>query len=553
MYFGELPVAEAEGAILAHSRRLEERALKKGRILDAADIAALKAAGVERIVCARPDATDIPEDRAANILAAACCGPRIRVGPAVTGRANLFADADGIVLYDPKRLNGFNMVDETITLGLVSPYQAVKQGQMIGTLKIIPFAVPENLMRIAEAIAGQETPLLRVAPFLPRRTSMIQSRLPGIKESVLDSTLRVTKDRLNALGSTLISDTRCDHDNRSLSDALRRAVADAPELILVSGASAVVDRRDVIPSAIETIGGEILHFGMPVDPGNLMLIGKIGKIPVIGMPGCARSPKLNGFDWVLERLCANLDINPHEIMSMGTGGLLKDVPHRPLPRASAKRTDPAAATSAPSSHKRSEIAAILLAAGQSSRMGASNKLLSTLEGKPLVRRAAEAALASSAGQLIVVTGHEAEQVTAALSGLDATFVHNPHYANGISTSVRAGFSTLPRNTDAALVCLGDMPKLTTRMLDTLIAAYAPVEGRAIVVPVHGGRRGNPIIWDHRFFEEMQELEGDEGARGLLAEFANLVIEVEMPDDAIHLDIDTPEMLEDAGGTLQQAD
>ena len=157
---------------------------------------------------------------------------------------------------------------------------------------------------------------------------MIQSRLPGIKESVLDSTLRVTKDRLNALGSTLISDTRCDHDNRSLSDALRRAVADAPELILVSGASAVVDRRDVIPSAIETIGGEILHFGMPVDPGNLMLIGKIGKIPVIGMPGCARSPKLNGFDWVLERLCANLDINPHEIMSMGTGGLLKDVPHR---------------------------------------------------------------------------------------------------------------------------------------------------------------------------------------------------------------------------------
>ena len=131
MYFGELPVSEAEGAILAHSRRLEGRALKKGRILDTDDLAALKAAGIERIVCARLDDGDIPEDKA------------------FTGRANLFAEADGIVLYDPERLDSFNLVDETITLGLVQPYQAVTRGQMIGTLKIIPFAVRESPVRIA--------------------------------------------------------------------------------------------------------------------------------------------------------------------------------------------------------------------------------------------------------------------------------------------------------------------------------------------------------------------------------------------------------------------
>ena len=170
----------------------------------------------------------------------------------------------------------------------MQPYQAVTRGQMIGTLKIIPFAVRESPVRIAEALAGQETPLLRVAPFQPRDTIMIQSRLPGTKESVLDSTLRVTTDRLAALGAELVSETRCEH--------------------------------------------EILHFGMPVDPGNLMLIGSIGKIPVIGMPGCARSPKLNGFDWALQRICAGLDIQPRDIMRMGAGGLLKDVPHRPLPR-----------------------------------------------------------------------------------------------------------------------------------------------------------------------------------------------------------------------------
>lgn len=550
MYFGELPVAEAEGAILAHSRRLEGRALKKGRILDADDLAALKAAGIEKIVCARLDKGDIPEDKAADLLASACCGTQVRVGPAFTGRANLFAEADGIVLYDPERLDGFNLVDETITLGLVPPYQAVTQGQMIGTLKIIPFAVPESPVRIAEALAGQETPLLRVAPFQPRDTILIQSRLPGTKESVLDSTLRVTSDRLTALGSELVSESRCDHDQVSLANALHRAVAANPGLILVSGASAVVDRRDVIPSAIESVGGEILHFGMPVDPGNLMLIGRIGKIPVIGMPGCARSPKLNGFDWALQRLCAGLDIEPRDIMRMGAGGLLKDVPHRPLPRASAKRAN----TKAPQpAQKRPEIAAILLAAGQSSRMGATNKLLGTLNGKPLVRRVAEAVLGSAAGRLVVVTGHEEEKVCAALSDLDAEFIHNPQYALGMSTSVRAGFSALPEGTDAALVCLGDMPAITAQMLDALIAAYDPVEGRAIVVPVHDGKRGNPILWDHRFFEEMQELEGDKGARGLLAEFADLVAEVDVPDDAIHLDIDTPEMLANAGGTLEKAE
>ncbi|MEP2186050.1 molybdopterin-binding protein, partial [Roseibium sp.] len=290
MYFGEQPVAEAEGSILAHSRRLDGRVLKKGRVLNNEDLTALKAAGIERIVCARLEENDIPEDKAADLLAGACCGPQVRVGPAFTGRANLFAEADGIVLYDPERLDGFNLVDETITLGLVSPYQAVTRGQMIGTLKIIPFAVPESPVRIAEALANQDTPLLRVAPFQPRNTIMIQSRLPGTKESVLDSTLRVTSDRLDTLGSALVSEARCEHNHDSLMNALRRAVAADPKLILVSGASAVVDRRDVIPSAIESVGGEILHFGMPVDPGNLMLIGSIGNIPVIGMPGCARSP-----------------------------------------------------------------------------------------------------------------------------------------------------------------------------------------------------------------------------------------------------------------------
>lgn len=548
MYFGELPVAEAEGAILAHSRRLDGRSLKKGRVLDAEDLAALKAAGIERVVCARLDRGDIPEDRAADILAEACRGENVRAGDAFTGRANLFAESGGIVLYDPARLDEFNLVDEAVTLGLVPPFQAVTKGQMIGTLKIIPFAVPENPVRIAEALAIQGGPLVRVKAFSPHDTILIQTHLPGTKESVLDSTRQVTADRLAAIGSSLISETRCAHEPSALAKTIREAVAAKPGLILISGASAVVDRRDVIPGGIEHVGGEILHFGMPVDPGNLMLIGRIGEIPVIGMPGCARSPKLNGFDWALQRICAGMELRPVDIMRMGAGGLLKDVAHRPLPRASAKKIEKPGKESS-----RAGIAAIVLAAGQSTRMGSANKLLSMLDGTPLVRRVTESALASSVGSVLVVTGHQPDKIRSALSGLDVIFVHNPDYAGGISTSVRAGIAALPEATEAALICLGDMPQVGPDILDRLIAAYDPVEGRAIVVPVQDGRRGNPLLWDSRFFAEMQELTGDRGARGLLTEFADLVHEVEISEAGVHLDIDTPEMLKEAGGTPEEVD
>lgn len=547
MYFGELPVVEAEGAILAHSRRLETRSLKKGRILDGEDLAALEAAGIDRIVCARLDAGDIAEDRAADLLAAACGGTNVRAGAAFTGRANLFAERDGVVTFDADRLNDFNLVDESITLGLVPPYQAVAAGQMIATLKIIPFAVPESLVRVAEALARQGGPLVQVKPFVARDTVLLQTQLPGTKQSVLDSTLRVTSDRLEALGAQLVSETRCAHEMAALATALEEAVASRPGLILISGASAVVDRRDVIPGAIEHVGGEIVHFGMPVDPGNLMLIGKIGSVPVLGMPGCARSPKLNGFDWVLQRICAGLEIEPSDIMRMGPGGLLKDVAHRPLPRASAKPPKE------PSVAKRTGtgVTAIVLAAGQSTRMGAANKLLSTLDGRSMVRTVVEAAVASGADRVLVVTGHEADKIKSALSDLDVRYVHNPHYADGLSTSVRAGIAALPEGTDAALVCLGDMPGVGPGILDRIIAAYDPVEGRAIVVPMHEGRRGNPVLWDSRFFAEIRDLEGDRGARALLTEFADLVHELEITESSIHLDIDTPEMLADAGGTLEE--
>jgi molybdenum cofactor cytidylyltransferase len=303
--------------------------------------------------------------------------------------------------------------------------------------------------------------------------------------------------------------------------------------VIVFGASAIADRRDVIPAAITGLGGGIDHFGMPVDPGNLLLIGHAGGRPVLGAPGCARSPVENGFDWVLMRLLAGLKVNRAELTGMGVGGLLMEIVTRPQPR---QKPDQEAGRT---------IAAIILAAGRSTRMGGPNKLLAELGGRKLVRIVAERVLASKAEGVIVVTGHQADQVRMALSGLPLSFVHNPDFADGLASSVKAGISAVPDQADGAVVCLGDMPLISADLIDRLIAAFAPQAGQLIVVPVSDNRRGNPVLWSRRFFHELMALDGDIGARHLIEKHSEAVAEVAVEGHGAFLDIDTPQALEAA--------
>src|SRR5204863_1493925 len=188
------------GAILAHSVRLGGTALKKGRVLAAADLEAIAAAGFDRVIVARLDPGDIREDAAAERIAAAAAGPNIATATAFTGRANLFAEARGILVVDRDRLDRLNSVDEAVTLGTLPPFAVVEPRQMVATVKIIPFAVPQSAVEAAAAFAAEGGPLLRIAAFAPRRAALIQTRLPGFKESILDKTRDVTEQRLAALG-----------------------------------------------------------------------------------------------------------------------------------------------------------------------------------------------------------------------------------------------------------------------------------------------------------------------------------------------------------------
>lgn len=521
---------EAEGGILAHSVDAGGQRFRKGRVLSRNDVDTLATGGVHEVMVARFELDDIPEDAAAARLAATLAGAGVRVGAAFTGRANLYALDHGVVLIDGPRIDETNAIDEAVTVATLAPFSRVSPRQMLATVKIIPFAAPRMAVEKAEAVL-HEAPAVRVAAFKPARAALISTFLPATKPALLDKNRSALDERLKSLGSQIVLERRTPHAAGPLTDAIVEAKRAGCDPILVFGASAITDRRDVIPAAIVAAGGRIDHFGIPVDPGNLLLLGTLDGVTMIGLPGCARSPKLNGFDFVLWRILARVPVARSSLTKMGVGGLLSEIPTRPQPR-----DEPA--IDAPHLPK---IGAIVLAAGLSSRMG-TNKLLLPVAGKPMVRAAVEAAVASATEPTIVVTGKDSVHIAHALSGLSARTVENPDYAMGLSTSLKAGLNALPSDCDGALVLLGDMPDVSPKLIDKLIAAFDPGEERAICVATRRGKRGNPVLWSRRFFPEILALEGDIGAKHLMGLYGDLVCEVEAEDDAPLTDIDTPEAL-----------
>jgi molybdenum cofactor cytidylyltransferase len=531
MKFGAVPLHEAEGGIAVHSIRQGGVVLKKGTLIGKAEISALAGAGIAELTVARLEPGDVPEDAAAGETAAAIAGEGVHVERAFTGRANLFAQSAGVLVVEREAVDALNRVDPAITLATLPAFAPVVAGKMIATVKIIPFAVAKAARDGALAVAATAAPLVRVAPYRVRRLGIVSTVLPGLADKVIEKTLRITAERIAPAGATIVAERRVSHETGALAAAIEEVLDAGAELVIVFGASAIADTRDVIPAAIEAIGGRIGHFGMPVDPGNLLLIAQARGRPVLGAPGCARSPKENGFDWVLMRLLAGLEVSREDIIGMGVGGLLMEIVTRPQPR----EAPPPAADGR-------RVAAIVLAAGRSTRMGGPNKLLAEIGGRPLVRIVAEQALASRADPVILVTGHERAKVEAALAGLRVRLVHNPDYAAGLSTSLKAGLGALPSSADGAIVCLGDMPSVTAALIDRLVDAFDPEHGALVVVPTIEGKRGNPVVWSRRFVPDLMALEGDGGARHLIATYADVVAEVPVEDAAALTDVDTPDAL-----------
>ncbi|KQB97756.1 molybdopterin biosynthesis protein [Loktanella sp. 1ANDIMAR09] len=324
MKFGPVPTQEAAGTVLAHSVPVKTGALRKGQVLSDADIAALLAAGHQQIIVARYDRGDLDENTAAAQLAATIAGPGLQISKAATGRVNLFATGPGIVQIDAARIDACNAVNPMITVATLPPLQRVEEGMMVATIKIISYAVPADDVTTACAFGNGALTLLP-----PRVTtaSLIETDIgkpPVIKGR------RALASRLSRLGVTLTPRVIVPHAQMPLAEAIMGAEG---EVVFILTASATSDVNDVGPAALRQAGGTVTQFGMPVDPGNLLFLGNHGEKPVVGLPGCARSPALNGADWVLERVICGRSPTPDEFAKMGVGGLLKEIPSRPKPRA----------------------------------------------------------------------------------------------------------------------------------------------------------------------------------------------------------------------------
>ncbi|WP_204113977.1 molybdopterin-binding protein [Shimia biformata] len=329
MKFGPVSVSKARGAILAHSIKPEGgRRIAKGTVLGDGELAALMSAGVATVVVARPDPGDVTEDAAALELARAIVPePHVqglRISGAGTGRVNLYATGPGVVRVATDKVAAINGGDPMITIATVPPFHRVDAGGMVATIKIISYAVGGAALR--DACASAVGALAVAAPVLKTATlieTVIGSDTPS------DKGRASMAGRLDRLGVSLAPRLLVPHDTAAIAAAIEAATSD---LVLILTGSATSDAHDVAPEALRQAGGAVARFGMPVDPGNLLFLGNRGATPVIGLPGCARSPALNGADWVLERVVCGIPVSAGDIAAMGVGGLLKEIPTRPMPR-----------------------------------------------------------------------------------------------------------------------------------------------------------------------------------------------------------------------------
>ena len=328
MQFGSFKLDKAKGLILAHSLKLENLNIRKGTIITQEHINELVKNNINSIVCARLSNNDIEENKAAIIISKSFSHKSLKFSKSKTGRINIFSNYNGLLNYSINSLMKFNLVDEGIALALLSQNSLVKEKQLIGTLKIIHYSLPRKITTQFNVL----NQFIKVKPIKEKRFALIQTIFSKTKLSLVNKTLEETKSRVEVLKGNLLDDVICQHSEDELIKKINLLIKKDIDILLISCASAVSDRNDILPKSIVSLGGKILHFGMPVDPGNLLILASLNKKFIIGMPGCARSPSLNGLDLILRMLVVDIKINKNLIASLGAGGLLKDTKFRPMPR-----------------------------------------------------------------------------------------------------------------------------------------------------------------------------------------------------------------------------
>ena len=330
MFFGKVKTEFSLGGILSSSIEIYKNKNKikisKGTIINKNLLDLLLLNNVEHIKCAKLEDDEIDENSSVHKISKkiiASKNSNIIIQDPKNGRCNLVSSVDGIITFQPNQLFSINSVTNDIGIASLKAFSKVKKNQIVASIKAIPFGIKKNNLQNIINVCQE---CFKILPFQKKNIHLIQTTNQNTRAKVLEKTLEVTKDRLLSCGNNLIVEKKCSHEIKSICEHLKKSVNEDADIILIFGTSAISDINDIIPQSILEINGTILRLGMPVEPGNLILLAeiKISKkhISIIGMPGCARSKKENGVDWILWRKLCDLKISSDDINHMGNGGLL---------------------------------------------------------------------------------------------------------------------------------------------------------------------------------------------------------------------------------------
>ena len=332
MKYGPIRVEQAAGKILAHNiaGMAGGKSFRKGKILTAGDIATLLDEGYASVYAAELEPGDLDEDSTACRIAQITMGAGLALKGPSTGRVSLVALYRGVLRVDAERLSQVNGC-EGIAFATLPSYRIVEPGQTVATVKVIPYALPAAALDEVERVAGA-TPVIQVRELQPRAVGLIYAGLPSAEQKLVKSFGEPVQRRVSACGSRIAAVDSVHltgvEDEAALAAAFRRQVEQGVDLIILANETSTMDANDSAPRAIRQAGGEVICVGAPVDPGNLLLLASIGAVPVLGVPGCVRSPKANIVDWVLPALLAGERLTRGDIARMGYGGLLEEAPRR---------------------------------------------------------------------------------------------------------------------------------------------------------------------------------------------------------------------------------
>lgn len=535
-----LQQADDYRALLGHSVKTPAGRLRKGLAVTPEVLDQLQAGACDPVVLAELDADDVLEDVVAERIASLLTGSMFHSSSGFTGRVNIFAKSDGLFLADKALITALNQIGGGMTLATLQDDVRVTKDMMVASVKIIPFAVADARVEAAEALLRQSPPLFSLQPFQTMRVGVIATELPHVKERVVTKGLDALETRLRRLGSYIKTTLRVAHEQAAVQHALDALRVDDVDVIILSGAAAPADTDDVLLAAVRAMDGVIDQFGMPVDPGNLLFTGNLDGVPVIGSPSCARSLSVNGFDYVLNRLAAGLDVSEYYVSTLGMGGLLGEIltrPHKRESRPGGSAIVPEVDVAGDMRASTTYLSGLVLAAGLSRRMGATNKLLVSVDGEPLVRHVVRAALASGLDEVLVVLGHEADAVRACLDDLPVRFVLAERYCDGMGATLAEGMQAVCDASTHCFVLLGDMPFIRAETLKAMADLAIGDMPDMIIRPFYQDQPGHPVLFPAAFYPAVSGLEGDDGARGIISQYNDALHLMPCDDEGVVIDLD----------------